>query len=278
MGPLRSLRLVMGFIPVVFFLTPFTSLLPTSPNLQQPAIEIVMILKGICTTIAFPSSTILLTNSASSLRTLGTLNGWATSVSALGRAAGPGLGGAFFTLGARQNCVGLPFWLFTVIAILSNIPLYYIVEGAGFGDDPEEDPAPAEQRNVVVERGAVVDPQSVVRSEADDEADAERSDSLPPLLSRTTSKVSASRSPSGRRSQSVESTRQMAIEAAIASSDDESESGDADSDATPDESGPKPTLRRKSSVPVGMGTGFRRLSSNLGQSMSGYGSNAFGGQ
>ena len=33
-------------------------------------------------------------------------------------------------------------------------------------------------------------------------------------------------------------------------------------------------LRRKSSVPVGMGMGFRRLSSNMGQSNSGYGHGA----
>lgn len=62
-------------------------------GVQRPAMFTILALKGISAVISFPTSTILLTNSSPSLRLLGTLNGVAVTVAALGRAIGPSVGG-----------------------------------------------------------------------------------------------------------------------------------------------------------------------------------------
>jgi MFS family permease len=87
-GILNCLKWCACVFPFCYLATPFTALLPTQ-TLQVSACFAIMLLKCLCGIFAFPCSTILLTNSASSLRVLGTLNGFATSFSAIGRALGP---------------------------------------------------------------------------------------------------------------------------------------------------------------------------------------------
>ena len=87
---------------------------------------------------AFPSSIILLTNSASSLRILGTLNGIAVSVSAVGRAAGPAMAGGTFTLGLEYGYVIPAWWLLGTIAAIGAIPIWWLVEGEGFSKDEDD--------------------------------------------------------------------------------------------------------------------------------------------
>lgn len=108
-----------------------------------------MLFKCWCSIFAFPCTTILLTNSAVSLRVLGTLNGVATSVSALGRAAGPAIGGGTFSWGVKRGYVILPWWTLAFLSALGAIPVFWLVEMDGFGgaeasdsedeDDDEED-------------------------------------------------------------------------------------------------------------------------------------------
>ena len=83
-GVLQCLRACTIVSPIVYFLTPFTALFSDS-NAGQIALVILMFFKGIAGVFAFPCTTIMLTNSAKSLRLLGTLNGVATSISAIGR-------------------------------------------------------------------------------------------------------------------------------------------------------------------------------------------------
>jgi MFS family permease len=106
----------------------------------------IMFIKGVIVIIAFPCTTILLTNSASSLRILGTLNGFATTFSGLGRAAGPALIGAVFSWGAKIGYAIAPWWFLGLIAAVGAIPPWFIVEGEGptrslgsGGADTEED-------------------------------------------------------------------------------------------------------------------------------------------
>jgi hypothetical protein len=75
--------------------------------------------------------TILLTNSASSLRILGTLNGFATMFSGLGRAFGPALTGLAFTWGVGNGSVVPAWWFLALLAAIGAIPAWYIVEGDG---------------------------------------------------------------------------------------------------------------------------------------------------
>ncbi|KAL8734741.1 MAG: hypothetical protein Q9181_003081 [Wetmoreana brouardii] len=142
-GVLNSLKVVTIMFPLVYLATPFTALLPDSLS-QQVVMFLIMLVKLFAVIFAFPCVTILLTNSAVSLRILGTLNGVATSVSAIGRATGPAVGGAMFEVGAEKGWAILPWWVLAAFATLGAIPVWWIVEKEGFGgpedqSDDEED-------------------------------------------------------------------------------------------------------------------------------------------
>lgn len=107
-----------------------------------------MLAKGFVVIIGFPCTTILLTNSASSLRILGTLNGFATTFSGLGRAVGPAAAGAVFSWGVKEGYAIAPWWMLALIAMVGAVPPWFIVEGDGptsslgagsEGEEEEED-------------------------------------------------------------------------------------------------------------------------------------------
>lgn len=137
-GVLNCLKITSLVFPLVYIATPFTSLLPTS-NLRQGVMLAIMLVKGFCAIFAFPCSTILLTNSASSLKILGTLNGVATSISAIGRAAGPALAGAAFTGGVDIGYVIISWWTLAVVAVIAAFPVWWLVESEGFGSNDDEE-------------------------------------------------------------------------------------------------------------------------------------------
>ncbi|KAF2716142.1 MFS general substrate transporter [Polychaeton citri CBS 116435] len=136
-GILFCLKVCAIILPITYFVTPFTALLPTR-KAQMGVNFVIMVAKEMCAIFAFPCSTILLTNTASSLRVLGTLNGFATSVSAIGRGLGPAIGGATFTLGVQKGYVIAPWWLLSGIGFIAAIPVFFLIEGEGFGGDDGE--------------------------------------------------------------------------------------------------------------------------------------------
>ncbi|KAK4167050.1 hypothetical protein QBC43DRAFT_297827 [Cladorrhinum sp. PSN259] len=87
-----------------------------------------MLCKGFVVIVAFPCTTIMLTNSASSLRILGTLNGVATTFSGLGRAVGPAAAGAVFSWGVQRGYIISAWWFLGTIALIGTIPPWFIVE------------------------------------------------------------------------------------------------------------------------------------------------------
>ena len=142
-GVLKLLKTVSVIVPFTYFITPFTALLPTQA-LQQVGVMLVMLVKSFTSICAFPCTTILLTNSATALRILGTLNGIAVSLSALGRAAGPAIGGWTFTMGVNVGYGILPWWTLAAFAILAALPVWWLVEMEGFksaagSDDVDDD-------------------------------------------------------------------------------------------------------------------------------------------
>lgn len=136
-GVLNCLKIVTVIFPVVYVLTPFTALL-SSPLKQQIGMFAIMFMKCWASIFAFPCTTILLTNSASSLRILGTLNGVSTSVSALGRATGPAVGGLTFSLGVDKGYLIMPWWTLAAFAVLGALPVWWLVESDGFGGGNDE--------------------------------------------------------------------------------------------------------------------------------------------
>ncbi|KAI0000720.1 major facilitator superfamily protein [Xylariaceae sp. FL0662B] len=129
-GVLACFKACVVTFPVVYMLTPFTVLIEDGTT-RYAALLVVMVVKAFAVIVGFPCTTILLTNSATSLSILGTLNGFATTFSALGRASGPFITGLAFTWGVKHGVVGLPWWILAALAALGAVPAWMIVEGDG---------------------------------------------------------------------------------------------------------------------------------------------------
>ncbi|KAI8725730.1 hypothetical protein NCS52_00144800 [Fusarium sp. LHS14.1] len=97
---------------------------------------VVLILKNLCAVGGLSSVMLLITNSAPSHASLGSLNGLAQTLSALGRSIGPFVSGALFTLSARIHPKGeaLAWSLFGGLAICGWIASLFI-HGAGLESD-----------------------------------------------------------------------------------------------------------------------------------------------
>ncbi|PWY72359.1 MFS transporter [Aspergillus heteromorphus CBS 117.55] len=142
LGILPCLKIVVLIFPLLYLLTPFTALVP-SPSFRNVTIFFLMLGKLSASIFGFPCITVLLTNSATSLGVLGTLNGVGTSFSAIGRAVGPALTGQAFSWGLREGFIVVPWWLLALFGAVSAVPVFCVVEGDGFdggaGDDEEEE-------------------------------------------------------------------------------------------------------------------------------------------
>lgn len=146
-GVLKCYKYCAVVFPFVYLIIPFTALIE-DPVRQQVTMFSIMLLKCFAVIFAFPCSTILLTNSATSLRILGTLNGFAVTISAIGRGLGPALLGSTFSWGLEKGYVIPAWWLLSIISILGTIPLVFLIEMDGFSstevnsDEDEEEEIP----------------------------------------------------------------------------------------------------------------------------------------
>lgn len=131
-----------------------------------------MLIKAACIIIAFPSTTILLTNSCSSLRVLGTLNGFATAFSGLGRAGGPLVTGVVFTWGVDHGFILAPFLVLAIVGAIGIIPVMLIEEGDGPSATPEQSDGEEDEEDgeTMVGSSMLLPNESAVEdSESDDE-------------------------------------------------------------------------------------------------------------
>jgi cellulose synthase/poly-beta-1,6-N-acetylglucosamine synthase-like glycosyltransferase len=153
-GVLRCFQAVAVCFPFVYFLTPFLVMVPES--ISMVAVYVLLMIKMILGMFAFPCTTILLTNTASSLKILGTLNGVGVSISAIGRAAGPALVGEAFTAGVKMGYMILPWWILGLLSVMSAIPIFWIQEKDGFApnddDDAEDEDIDEQDDDVFVRR------------------------------------------------------------------------------------------------------------------------------
>jgi hypothetical protein len=261
LGVLRCLRISFLIFPFVFFITPLLSLIP-DPLTREIAMVALLMIRGVGGTFSFPTSTIMLTNSAPSMRVLGTINGLATSFSAVGRAVGPTIGGGLFTWGVKRGYVIVPFWTLSVIAFIASIPTFYLVESKGFGEDADID----DEENIIMNEDEEAQDEDERTYDAAAQSESEFGDlgEPPNFLSHTSTRSSA----------------------AMASDDEDYASehtGRRESSNTlePIRSHSlvrrRSIIRRTSSIPIGMGKGFRRYSSNLGSTGIGAGGASWGG-
>lgn len=170
-GVLNCFKCCAVSFPLICFSTPYTALIQR-PMLQQSVMFGIMIVKCFAVIFAFPCSIILLTNSAVSLRILGTLNGFAVSISAVGRAIGPAMGGAAFTWGLEKGYVITPWWLLGIISAAGAVPIWYLVEMEGFNKSDSSDEESDEEEDDDLERvdGRILEGDEYVGYDADEEA------------------------------------------------------------------------------------------------------------
>jgi MFS family permease len=231
--------------PVIFFVTPFVSLIP-GHTAKQVVMAGLLIVRGLAGTFAFPTSTIILTNSASSLQVLGTINGVATSVSAIGRASGPAISGGLFTWGVKRGYVIVPFWTLTAIALIAAIPTWWLEEGEGFGGGNDEDEDEDDETTLEDEEAAAAS-----RTQPEDIAVRSESEfgDFGAILSHTsTRRSSAALSAEGADDDVTYLERRRSSNQLQGVRSHSRGSG----------------VKRRSSIPIGMGKGLRRYSSNLG--------------
>lgn len=252
LGVLYCLRIAFLVFPFVFFVTPFIALIGDARVREATMVALLMV-RGLAGTFAFPTSTIMLTNSATSLRVLGTINGLATSVSAVGRAAGPTIGGGLFTWGVKRGYVIVPFWAMSAIALVAVVPTWWLVEGEGFGGEEQQGDDEESEVGVGPMAGQ---PAATVESAVVSESG---SGDLDTMVSRTSTRSSvAAVSEDGYGLSPGERQREPYFRTGRRSSQAE--------DGRRHEAGRHEKARRRLSVPIGMGPGFRRYSSNLGSS------------
>ncbi|KAF7517843.1 hypothetical protein G7054_g13675 [Neopestalotiopsis clavispora] len=185
-GVLNCFKACAITFPLVYIVTPFTTLVEDDTT-RIAVLMAVMSVKACCVIIGFPCTTILLTNSATSLNILGTLNGFATTFSALGRASGPALAGSAFTWGVRHGIIAIPWWLLAVIAAIGAIPAWWIEEGeapsaaapASAADDSDVD----SEETVIEDSNRVTSPEAsrsraIVFADGADQLNAREDDSV----------------------------------------------------------------------------------------------------
>ncbi|KAK4134291.1 tetracycline:hydrogen antiporter-like protein [Trichocladium antarcticum] len=136
MGPLRLFKMVSVSYPLLYFVTPYIVLLPDS--LRMVSVYAIVIWKCSITTLAYPSNAILLTNSAATTLTLGTINGAAASTASLCRAIGPLVSGFLYTMGLESGYSGLSWWVTGLVTIGGAFVGLRITEPRGRMDEKDD--------------------------------------------------------------------------------------------------------------------------------------------
>ncbi|KAK6340166.1 hypothetical protein TWF730_001934 [Orbilia blumenaviensis] len=137
-GNVKLLAASAAMYPFIYLVTPYT-LAITSRKWLFASWAVIILSKAITGVFAFTSSTILITNTASSIRVLGTLNGFATSTAAMGRAVGPSAFGWMFSVGQKGYWTTIPWVGLTVVAATMWIWIPKLVEGEGVGGESSSD-------------------------------------------------------------------------------------------------------------------------------------------
>ena len=146
LGPLRLFRLMSIMYPLLYFFTPYIVLLPES--LRMASVYFMVIWKCTFSTLAYPSNAILITNSAPTTLTLGTINGAAASTASLCRALGPIISGLLYTMGWESGYSGLSWWVTGLITIGGAYVGLKITEPRGRMDEKDDIEASPESQGV----------------------------------------------------------------------------------------------------------------------------------
>lgn len=137
LGTLKTFRIVMMVWPSLYFVVPYLVLVPA--QLQKLGIYACLLTKITFHVIAFPSTAMLIANSAPSKSVLGSINGVAASVACLARALGPTVTGFFHTAGLKMGYNGIAWWIGGLICAIGALESFWMEDVDGRTDGPHEE-------------------------------------------------------------------------------------------------------------------------------------------
>lgn len=143
LGPLRLFRLMSVLYPLLYFVTPYMVLLPEGARMAS--IYGLVVWKCTFSTLAYPSNAILVTNSAPTTLTLGTINGAAASTASLCRALGPIVSGFLYSMGLESGYSGLSWWATCLVTLGGAYVGLKISEPRGRMDEKDDIEAAASE-------------------------------------------------------------------------------------------------------------------------------------
>ncbi|KKA29637.1 hypothetical protein TD95_000674 [Thielaviopsis punctulata] len=141
-GPRRLFKILASSYFILYLVTPYVVLLPE--NIRMFGVYFLVIWKCTFSTMAYPSNAILLTNSAPSNLSLGTINGIAASTASLCRAFGPTISGFLYALGLRTGYSGMAWWSSALVSLVGAAISLYITEPKGRLDVDQDEEASIE--------------------------------------------------------------------------------------------------------------------------------------
>lgn len=141
-GCLKVFRMAVMLWPALYFLVPYTVLLP--PQYRVLGICFCLLWRTTAQALTFPPNNIMLANSAPSMLVLGAINGVAGSTASLCRAFGPTITGFIYSKGLSIGVSGLGWWVTGLVCIMGAAESLLMKEtknnssGPTMMDDEEE--------------------------------------------------------------------------------------------------------------------------------------------
>lgn len=123
-GPLKTFRFTAFVYPLLYFVTPYISLMPSA--LRIFGLFTVLVGKVTFQALSYPSNMLILTDAAPSLLVLGFVNGVAASAASLARAIGPTVAGLIQSAGLELGYLGLSWWASGAVAGIGAIQCLWI--------------------------------------------------------------------------------------------------------------------------------------------------------
>lgn len=119
LGIKMSYRLFLPFSAIAYFALPYLVVLPEKAAILWPFLSVDLVFYVFSRVFVGPATIMLVNECAPHPTLLGTVHGVAQSASSAARMLGPTLAGLLLGWGLRNNCVGLPFWVITMLAALN---------------------------------------------------------------------------------------------------------------------------------------------------------------
>lgn len=128
LGVRKSYRTFLPFSIAAYCLLPYIVLLPDDAVIIWISLSVVLMLHVTSRTFVNPATVILVNDSAPAPTLLGTVHGFASSISSAARIVGPTMGGGLLGWGLSHNFVGLPLWILGLLAMANWVLLLGVQE------------------------------------------------------------------------------------------------------------------------------------------------------